>query len=170
MIFDSITATHKGLTFRVDHLHDDTSEAPWDRMDSLGTVSDWESRSKAPGELIVNADGRSRRFYDFAGAVAKGRSEGMTGAHAAKIARQEFALFESWCADRWQYIGVGVALLDTDGNETGHTDALFGVESFGDYHAEIAAELMDGIAADVGDAETFDIPARTIRIREAVTA
>lgn len=54
---------------------DDANEAPWMREDGHGEVSDWTSRAKRPGELILNSDRDSKRYYDFAGTVAIARKD-----------------------------------------------------------------------------------------------
>lgn len=45
--------------------HDHDHGAPWDEEDGHGPVSDWTSRSKRPGELVLNEDHGSTRYYDY---------------------------------------------------------------------------------------------------------
>ena len=70
------TLTHHGKTYRVEWVYDRDAGTPWDHSDGHGVVSDWETRDKRPGELILNQNGRSKRFYDFAASVKKARAEG----------------------------------------------------------------------------------------------
>ena len=65
------TLTQHGKTYRVEWVYDHDAGAPWDNSDCHGIVSDWETRDKRPGELILNQNGRSKRFYDFAASVKK---------------------------------------------------------------------------------------------------
>ena len=39
-------------------------------------MSDWSSRDKAPGEMVLSNGRRSKRFYDFAGACRMARQDG----------------------------------------------------------------------------------------------
>ncbi|MBA0274424.1 hypothetical protein JY452_05470 [Stenotrophomonas maltophilia] len=160
-----------GLTFKVEHIPDPDAGAPWENNDTLGTVSGWECRDhyrggKRPGERILNKGDRHRyRFYDYAGAVAKGRREGMTGPEAAEAADREFEWLRAWCEDRWSYIGVQVTLLDAEGNDTEHSDALWGVDDDGDYAKTVANDLALEIGARVNWDDVIEVPARTIVLR-----
>lgn len=49
---------------------------PWDNEDGHGPVSDWTTRDKLPGELILSNDRSSKRFYDFAEACRMARRDG----------------------------------------------------------------------------------------------
>lgn len=62
---DTIETVKGGLRFVATIHHDSYHGAPWDNEDGHGPVTDWETRDKAPGELILNEDGNSKRFYDF---------------------------------------------------------------------------------------------------------
>jgi hypothetical protein len=75
--FDS-TLTHRGRAFTVTVDRDDDMGAPWEEHDGHGPVSDWTTRDKRPGEMILNTEGRgrSRRYYDFAAACRQARAEG----------------------------------------------------------------------------------------------
>lgn len=75
MLHDGDTFEHDGRTFRFRTEWDDCGEAPWERCEGHGPVTDWTTRDKRPGEMILNSDGRSRRFYDFAEAVRIARRD-----------------------------------------------------------------------------------------------
>ena len=64
-----------GRTFKVTIDRDDMGP-PWEEHDGHGPVSDWTTRDKRPGEMVLHQDGRSRRYYDFAGAVVLARKDG----------------------------------------------------------------------------------------------
>lgn len=65
-----------GRTFAARLEYDQDHGTPWENEDGHGEVSDWTSRDKAPGELVLSEDRRSKRFYDFAGACRTARVEG----------------------------------------------------------------------------------------------
>lgn len=54
---------------------DNDSGAPWDNCDGYGPVSDWTRRDKKPGELVLNTDHGSARFYDYAEACRIARRD-----------------------------------------------------------------------------------------------
>lgn len=161
----SASIEHGGFTFTATLHADDDADAPWDREDGHGTVSDWSTRSKAPGELVLCSDGRSRRFYDFAEACATALRDGWGApvdpdtyaakdfpaqtarARAARAAWADFDRLRKWCAGHWNYVGVAVTVTrDVDGEAidlTGAYDfALWGIESdAGAYLAEVATDL-----------------------------
>lgn len=55
---------------------DHGSAAPWEECDGHGPVSDWTSRAKLPGELVLSVDRNMRRYYDFATACKMARQDG----------------------------------------------------------------------------------------------
>lgn len=65
-IGDAITQEIDGFTIRARLEHDDDMEPPWQRCDGHGQVSDWTTRDKHPGEVVLIEDGQSKRYYDFA--------------------------------------------------------------------------------------------------------
>lgn len=70
------TVDHDGFTFTLSLEHDSDHGAPWDEECGHGPVSDWTTRDKLPGELVLNDDGRSKRYYDFAEACRIARRDG----------------------------------------------------------------------------------------------
>lgn len=154
-LYDGDTFEHDGRTFRVRFEHDSDHEAPWDDGDGRGIVSEWTTRDKCPGERVLHQDGRSKRYFDFAGAVAKAREEGWNtapygkgtkGERAARAAEAEFEFLRLWCADQWEYVGVTVEQLGRDGAVI-REDSLWGVETYKDYHQEVARELAGDLIA-----------------------
>mgnify|MGYP000873906339 CR=1 FL=1 len=178
------TITHRGRSFRVRHIADDSIGEPWKEFDCHGPVSDWTTRDKRPGELVLNSDRRSYRYYNYAEAVriakrdawgTQGTPENATrGQRAALAARADYEYLRAWCNDEWQFVGVCVDLLDDDGNETGDSDSLWGIESDdGQYLTDTAIELADNIIATVSEreaAELATIEAAMQRTREHVRA
>ncbi|MGO1069470.1 hypothetical protein [Lysobacter sp. CA199] len=169
------TLERHGLIFKIEHHPDHDADAPWETCDLLGAVTSWECRNhyrggKRPGERILNKSERCNRdgyyrFYDFAGAVAKARAEGLSGPQAAESAEREFQWLRAWCDDQWSYIGVEVTLLDAEGNPTEYTDALWGVENDGDYATTVASDLADTIGALVNWDDVIEMPARSVVLR-----
>ncbi len=150
------TFTHEGLTFSIEIEADLYHGAPWEEEDGHGPVSGWTTRDKRPGEMVLNADRRSKRFYDFAAAVKQARAEGWNakpydvpgetkGQRAHKSAMADFERLRAWCNDQWQYVGVVVTCTDLPGEPS---ESLWGIESdAGEYLQDVARELADEIIA-----------------------
>lgn len=151
-------ACGKGYTARIQIRMDECSDAPWENTDGHGPVSDWERRDKRPGELILNEDRCSKRFYDFAEAVKIARRDGWDtkpyntgtpGERAHRAATADYEFLRKWCAGDWHYIGV-IVTVSRHGAEVAQ-DSLWGIEDCGDYWRETAAEMVnDAIEADTG--------------------
>ena len=161
MRISSHTIEYRRSTFLVEIMDDSDHGTPWENEDGHGTVTDWTTRDKAPGELILNEDRGRKRFYDFAEACRTARADGWNAKpydvpgetprqRAAKAARADFERLRDWCLDRWQYVGVVVTRLDRHGNPMRHErDSLWGIESdAGDYLETVAAELAANINAE----------------------
>lgn len=151
----------KELTFSVKFERDEDAGAPWDNSEGHGAVSEWTTRDKLPGELVLNSDRGSKRFYDFAEACKTARADGWDAAphndgteskrqQAAKAALADFEYLRQWCANQWEYVGVIVTLLDDEGEETEVSDSLWCVETFGDNHENEARTIADELAHGYG--------------------
>lgn len=125
--------------------------APWDKEDGHGPVSGWEPRAKRPHELVLNDDGHSKRFYDFAEAVRIAKrdgwdtapyGQGTKGERAHRAAMADYNRLRRWCNNDWVYIGVTVTVLYR-GSEIAD-DSLWGIESDGDYWRDVAVEMIEG--------------------------
>lgn len=166
-----------GLTFRVTTEQDTDRGAPWEECDGHGPVSDWTSRDKLPGELVLNSDGRQRRYYDFAEACRIARRDGWdappygTGTarqRAARAARADFEHLRAWCSDEWAYMGVIVDLLDDEGDVI-DSDSLWGIDGDDVYLDEVARDMAEGLAATAADkirAKAASLQALADRITE----
>lgn len=158
MLFDNDTFEVQGLTFRFNSEYDIDCDAPWEREDGHGPVTDWRhGRDKAPGERVLCSDRGSYRFYDWAEAsrIAKRDGWGLGADDIAKLAhrlgraptkgditaeavQRDFDHIRDWCNDQWHYIGVTVTLMveDDDGELVEYSgplksqfmDALWGIE------------------------------------------
>lgn len=134
---------------------DDCNPPPWENEDGHGPVSDWTTRSKRAGELVLNRDRGSFRYYDFAAAVALARRDGWgeegrtAGERAAHAAQADYDRLRRWCNDDWSYVGVIVTAYAEDGRKL-DSSSLWGIESdAGDYLAEVAKELTEELLESV---------------------
>lgn len=157
-----------GLRFRVIVESDDTAGAPWEDSDCHGVISDWTSRDKWPSERVLSSDRGSKRFYNVQAtqiiAIRDGWGfgasvEGETvRQRAARAVEADFQRLRAWCANDWEYVAVGVQLVDEEGNEISHPHAatsgyICGIESdqLGDlspagYVNQLCEEVADDIA------------------------
>ena len=145
------------LRFAVELMRDEDMSVPWQECDGHGEVTDWTSRAKRPGELILNQDGDSRRYYDFSGACAIALRDRWDAApyndgtetkrqQAAKAARADFEYLKAWCEDDWFYVVFRVVLLADEGEETDIEQYLGGVE----YHNSDESDAdIKGIVDDM---------------------
>lgn len=152
--YSSITCEVDGFTVKAFCEADDSSDAPWERDDGHGPVSEWTTRDKRPGERLLNKDHGSKRFYDFAAAVKIARVDswdtepygvGTAGERAVRAVEADFSRLQAWCSDDWHYVGVCVQ-VSKNGIELTHKydNALWGIESdCEDYLTEVAGELLD---------------------------
>lgn len=183
--YDSKDFKHDGRAFRAFfYADDDDSDAPWDREDGHGPVSDWRrGRDKSPGERTLQEDRGQYRFYDVAAATRIARRDGWglspedqttwllahgrrpdmgsmrPGEIVAEAVERDFQRLRAWCNDQWHYCGVAVRALDDDGEPIGdeYAHALWGVESDGGaYLDEVAHELASEIIAQE-QRETFPV-------------
>jgi hypothetical protein len=161
---------------------DEFTGTPWEDDEFTGIVSDWVSRDKRSGERLLSVDGRSRRFYDFAGSVKKAKQQGWgisddAKAQLAKLlgraptaaeivveaVERNYQYLRGWCNNDWCYVGVTVSLLNEAG-EVVNEDSLWRVESDDGYRATIAHELAEQL---VRDAEEQAAAAVREAVREA---
>lgn len=140
---------------------------PWQEEDGHGPVTGWTTRAKEPGEMVLNSDRGSKRFYDFQEACRIARRDGWNAApynvpgetkkqRAARAAMADFERMAGWCNDNWNYVGVCLFELPRDGVQraaarvadsgpfgTLKHAALWGIESDSpEYHATVAWELI----------------------------
>ena len=175
---DGDTFTYKGLVFRVRLPFDEDHEPPWEDGDGHGIVSEWTTRSKAPGERILHEDRRSRRYFDVVGTQAIALRDGWGCAHlthaqftagqlppehptraamAACAVDREYRRLRAWCRNEWHYVGVCVTREDT-----GEEESVWGIEDCEEaYIVDMAYELAEQLIDDDADRATFE--ATTVR-------
>lgn len=174
---------HNGNRFAVELQHDDGAPAPWEAEDGHGPVTDWERRSKRPGELVLSEDRGFKRFYDYAEACRIARRDGwgatplkiempvMEGVVfgssdlvlsetprelAARAALEDFKRLRAWCRDDWSYVGVIVRFVDID-DETiqDPVESLWQIESDSpEYLYEVACELAEQLQHNAASLKT----------------
>lgn len=69
MLCDNDTFERADHTFHVTFPFDDSNRKPWEECEGHGPVSEWTTRDKAPGELVLCEDRGYKRFYDYQAAV-----------------------------------------------------------------------------------------------------
>ena len=156
---ETITSA-KGNKFKMELAYDDMGLAPWEWCDGHGEVSEWTTRDKKPGEIVLCSDGRSKRYYDMQGAVKMARrewvskdSENTLGQNAVKAAQADFAHLKAWCDDDWGYACLHVVMLDDEDEELdGYDEYLCGVED--GYNKKFAGYVMECAQGLAGDIET----------------
>ena len=85
---DERNFTRNGFDFRVSIEVDYTMGEPWKEHDGHGIVSDWESRPKRPGEVIIASNRGSALFYDLQATQAIAVRDGWSIAHADGMTRR----------------------------------------------------------------------------------
>lgn len=168
--YDSFEFEHKGRKFIAELHTDDDSTPPWKRADGHGTVTDWTTRDKQPGERVLSDDGHSKRYYDWAGTMRKARAEfwgapqewqdefvrkhGRTftrGEETAAAVESDFEFLRGWCNAKWHYCGVSVRALDAHGQPVGDEfiNAIWGIEfDADDYIKQVARELAEQVPSE----------------------
>ena len=153
------TFTQNGETFRVNFEHDADAGYPQDNCDGHGKVrrsnyAHTESRSdKKPGERPLNNPGRNEYqfYYDWADACKQAKKDGWNTPQydapnrVERAVKADFEFLRGFLNNDWEYVGVIVSRLDSNGEETGETESLCGVETFRDYHNCVALELAQSI-------------------------
>ena len=153
--FETRDIEQNGKTYRVEFIFDSDTGAPWKEHDGHGIVSDWESRDKKPGEVVISEDRGSKRFYDVDETTRIAKRDGwgvsdtdtskMTPAQITALAvRRDLERMRDWCNDVWHWCGVSVFPLTEDGDELrSKTESLWGIESdAGEYFDEVISELI----------------------------
>jgi hypothetical protein len=161
--YRSTTYTAHGLTYLVEWLPDDCADAPWEHCDIPGgefrqAHSHYGPPDKRPGELRLSPVDRTHYFYDYSGAVAQLRREGMAGPDAATAARNYFDWLDQWFRDQWSYAVVRLSLPGTPlATYCGAVEDHNGPDakelaSIADLVADLAFELLGDYRAHVQQA------------------
>lgn len=145
-----------GKRFQVE-IEQDSSIIPWEFDEAHGPVSDWTTRDKRAGEMVLAVDGRHRRYYDFETAMKIAKRDGWgcselkgnetAGEKAYASVMSDYKFLQGWCQDLWCYNTVTVTQLDENGEPTANTNSLGAVDDYNpDYLNVVARELAEDIA------------------------
>lgn len=163
-LYDGSIIEVQGMNFKVTLTHDSDSGPPWEECEAHGPVSGWEwHANKGPGQMVLVSDGAAKRFYDFQKAVKIAKRDGWNTApyvwktkgeqaHAAALA--DFEYLRRWCSGQWEYVVLGVHLLDDDDEDMNESEYLGGVEydsSDTSYVLQEAESLAEQIIHRVGN-------------------
>lgn len=129
------TIEKHGMTAVIEIHYDEHMGAPWEEHDGHGVVSDWTTRDKRPGELVLHSYRHSNRYYDFEAttAIAKQDGWGLSEEHIAQLekklgrkptkkqiiaesVRRDYEHLRAWCNDEWHWTGYTVEIT-RDGSE-----------------------------------------------------
>lgn len=147
---------HAGHRFMiVERTRDDDAGPPWEACDGHGPVSDWTSREKRPGEVVLSVDRHSRRYYDIREAqrIALRDQWGIPNPGtktrrqtAREAAQRDFCYLHAWCNNEWEYQILSIVPLNADGDPRAkYTQSLAGIESNSAdaYFWEVAFDLAE---------------------------
>lgn len=141
-----------GKIYSVNFEYDDYAKKPWEWCDGHGVIRQSSKphqdgySDKLPGEVPLNSAGRNEYqfYYDVPASLAIAKREGWNAApydapnKALRAVDADIAYLRAYLNDIWHYVTVTV----TD-NETGESTNLGMVETWKDYHLEVARELAD---------------------------
>ena len=144
-------SSDKGNKFKIELAYDYIVDKPWEEDVRYGRVSEWTTRDKRPGEVLLCIDGIRRLYYDMQGAVKLARREGWDtepyntgtkGEQARRAAQADFENLRAWCDGKWWYAVLHVAMLGDEGEELdGYDDYLGSVED--GYGRKFAGSVME---------------------------
>jgi hypothetical protein len=109
------------------------------------------SRSRRVKKVVETVvDNQRHRAIEWEDVILRDPNKPLTdGEVRAESVRRDFKFLEGWCNDQWGYVGVVVKLMleDEDGElvESDFEDALWGVETYDDYHMEVAYECAGNV-------------------------
>jgi len=162
-IGDSIECESGPFTIRATIEHDWHTGAPWLEHDGHGPVSDWTTRAKRPGELVLTTDGPHRQYYDFAQACRIARRDGWNTPpydtietprqRATRAAMSDYEALRAWCNDKWYWCGIVVTVTHTESGLELVSDSLWGIDanypgSDNSYLTQCAMELAESALSD----------------------
>jgi hypothetical protein len=154
---DKIVADVDGFMVIATVEYDGDTGTPWEYNEGHGPVSEWTSRDKRPGERVLIADGKSKRYYHYAEAIkiakrdgwdAEPYGQGTRGEQAVRAVEADFNVLQAWCNDEWSYCSIVLSVFREDVELDGCAASLSGIElnypgSDNSYLNEVADELLD---------------------------
>jgi len=150
-----------GSRFRVEYEYDHDADYPWENAASYyqGIVSDWTTRDKRPGELLLCESRGFKRYYDFQGSLKRAKDEDWDsvsllpkkerGIELVCLVREDYERIRDWCNDKWHYMGIVAFPLTADGDELrSQEQSTWGIES--DTDPAFIQEQTAWLLSDVG--------------------
>ena len=164
---ETIPSEFKGYSIKIHIHHDECCGAPWKEHDGHGIVSEWTSRDKRAGELVLCADRSSRRFYDFAGTmdIAKRDGWGLALEHVLKLENKlgrkptageiraaavmrDFDYLRAWCNGEWVWLGYTTEIETPDG-ETIEGESCWGFDAQEHMVSEAETQARDTVESHI---------------------
>ena len=154
-----------GVTYRCEVKPDEDCGLPWVECDGHGIITEWESRDKKPGELILCEDRRSKRFYDLAGTMKIAIRDGWgtdndaglsKGQKAYRAVMANYEYLRAFCNDEWGYVWIQVFPLTDDGDELRSKSASLGGIEYGLSNMD---EYIRGYAHDLAHEIDYKVTA-----------
>lgn len=125
--FDKFACIGESISCMVDGFHcvatliaDNDRTPPWERAEGCGVVTPWVTRAKKPGERVLNRDGSSYRFFDYAETIREAKRDGWgprekfngesERQRTARAVQEAWRFLKSWCDDEWHYVGIVVTV------------------------------------------------------------
>lgn len=176
-LYDGDTFTVDGFSFRVKFEDDTNIGPPWLECDGHGPVRQSRGQhrnqdGKRPGERPLNDPDRNQYqyYYDWQKACELARVDGWNAepfeapGRVLRAVQSDFDFLRAWVNDKWRYVGVIVERLNED-EEAVDESSLWGVESFKDYHVDVAYELAGELISKANHEkrEALNAAARTRR-------
>ena len=168
-IGETINATVDGFEIEARIEFDEDAGAPWENCDGHGPVSEWTNRQKQPGERVLETNGRSFRYYDFAEAVKIAKRDGWDappygGTKSERVVRAvdaDYQVLKAWCNDQWRYVGIVLSVSRKGVELDANADSLWCIDmnypgSDNSYLTEVANELLSE-ALEVGKAKLSEL-------------
>lgn len=103
--FETIRVAGKAFAFKIED--DSDMGPPWENEDGHSPVSDWTTRGKASGELVLSSDRDSRRFYDFKEACKIARRDGWDFLPGPLKTEKIWGRWYSWIDGKSRRVGRG---------------------------------------------------------------
>ena len=161
------TRTKTNLLVRVSLFYNEYVDKPWKLYDGHGIVSEWTSRDKRAGELILYKNRGQYLYYDLQETIKTARQEGWgigrednagktKGQIAYEAVMRNFKYLRDWCNQEWWYCGVTATVIeDWMGNDVSDMDIggrLWGIEDgYGEYGRNAESyikEVADDLARE----------------------
>lgn len=127
------TIEYQGKEYYFSVGFDQYQPKPWEEFDGHGIVSDWTSRDKEAGEMVLASDRGKKLFYHFQDTTKRAKREGwgivnpdenLTPKQIVRASvTRDYEHLRKFCDGQWYF-----ALLTVEDPRTGETEHLGGIE------------------------------------------